>query len=75
MTMMTRLTTVLFNWTVAFLSDGRAQRVVTKQQVFAREALEAQTFLTGTVPPKSPRVRPAPALPCTATDEGRGTAR
>lgn len=33
---------VLFNWTLAFLSDGRPQRAITKQQVFAREALQAQ---------------------------------
>ncbi len=32
---------VLFNWTLAFLSDGRPQRAITKQQVFAREALHA----------------------------------
>ena len=32
---------VLCNWTIAFLSDRRPQRVITKQQVFAREALEA----------------------------------
>jgi NADH:ubiquinone reductase (H+-translocating) len=35
---------VVFNWTIAFLSDGRPQRVITKQQVFARQALEAQTI-------------------------------
>ena len=34
---------VLFNWTVAFLGRGRAQRVITAQQVFARHALEAHT--------------------------------
>jgi NADH dehydrogenase len=33
---------VLFNWTLAFSSDGRPQRAITKQQVFAREALRAQ---------------------------------
>ena len=33
---------VLFNWTLACLSDGRPQRAITKQQVFAREeALQA----------------------------------
>ena len=31
---------VLFNWTVAFLGRGRAQRVISAQQVFARQALE-----------------------------------
>ena len=33
---------VLFNWTVAFLGRGRAQRVITAQQVFARHALEGR---------------------------------
>ena len=33
---------VLFNWTVVFLGGGRAQRVVTAQQVFARQALDVQ---------------------------------
>jgi NADH dehydrogenase len=33
---------VLFNWTVAFLGRGRAQRVITAQQVFGRHALEAE---------------------------------
>ena len=32
---------VVFNWTLAFLSGGRPQRVITRQQVFARQALEA----------------------------------
>jgi NADH dehydrogenase len=31
---------VLFKWTVAFLARGRAERVITAQQVFARHALE-----------------------------------
>jgi NADH:ubiquinone reductase (H+-translocating) len=31
---------VVVNWTLAFLSDGRPQRVITRQQVFARQALE-----------------------------------
>ena len=31
---------VLFNWTVAFLGRGRAHRVISAQQVFARQALE-----------------------------------
>jgi len=31
---------VVFNWTLAFLSGGRPQRVITRQQVFARQALE-----------------------------------
>ena len=32
---------VFFNWTVAFLGRGRAERVITAQQVFGRHALEA----------------------------------
>jgi NADH dehydrogenase len=32
---------VLFNWTVAFVGRGRAQRVISAQQVFARQAIEA----------------------------------
>jgi NADH dehydrogenase len=31
---------VLFNWTVAFLGRGRAQRVISAEQVLARQALE-----------------------------------
>jgi len=42
---------VLFNWTLAFLSDRRPQRVITKQQVFARQALEARTFVSRTERP------------------------
>ncbi len=33
---------VLFDWTIAFLSHGRPQRAITTQQVFARQASEAQ---------------------------------
>jgi len=33
---------VLFNWGIAFLSQGRPQRVATAQQVFGRYALEVQ---------------------------------
>lgn len=33
---------VLANWLGAFLGRGRPQRAITAQQVFAREALEAQ---------------------------------
>ncbi len=33
---------VFFNWPIAFLGTGRAQRVITAQQVFARQALEAK---------------------------------
>ena len=31
---------VLSNWTIAFLGHGRAQRTITNQQVFVREAAE-----------------------------------
>ena len=33
---------VIINWFIAFLGRGRAQRVITAQQVFARHALAAQ---------------------------------
>jgi NADH dehydrogenase len=33
---------VLANWIVAFLGRGRPQRAITAQQIFARQALEAQ---------------------------------
>jgi NADH dehydrogenase len=33
---------VLFNWMIAFLGRGRTQRVITAQQVFARQALKSQ---------------------------------
>jgi NADH:ubiquinone reductase (H+-translocating) len=44
---------VLFNWAIAFLGRGRAQRVITLQQVFGRHALEGQAAVMGTsyVPP------------------------
>ena len=38
---------VLFNWTVAFLGRGRAQRVITAQQVFGRHALEVHGSESG----------------------------
>jgi NADH dehydrogenase len=37
---------VLLNWAIAFLGHGRAQRVITAQQVFARQALERQAVVT-----------------------------
>jgi len=41
---------VLANWIVAFLGRGRPQRVITAQQVFGREALEAEaTAITSAV--------------------------
>jgi len=36
---------VLFNWTVAFLGGRRAERVITRQQVFGRHAMAAQVPL------------------------------
>ena len=46
---------VLANWLIAFLGRGRPQRVITAQQVFGREALEAEaTAITAAV-----SVRPA----------------
>jgi NADH dehydrogenase len=48
---------VLFNWTVAFISRGRAQRAITAQQVFGRHALEAQPVVIGSVPPTSTPAR------------------
>jgi NADH dehydrogenase len=43
---------VLANWVVAFLGRGRPQRAISYQQVFARQALEAQAAaITAAVPP------------------------
>ena len=39
---------VFFNWTVALLGGGRAERVITLQQVFGRH-----TMTTQTAPPRS----------------------
>jgi NADH dehydrogenase len=50
---------VLFNWTVAFLSGGRAHRVITAQQVFARHALEG--------PARG--ASPSPAIPTTVHED------
>jgi NADH dehydrogenase len=36
---------VLLNWAMAFLGHGRAQRVITAQQIFARQALEKQAAI------------------------------
>ena len=54
---------VLFNWTVAFLSRKRAQRVITAQQVFARHALEVHARNEGSVPPLSTTARGEGATP------------
>jgi len=45
---------VLFNWTVAFLGRGHAQRAITTQQVFADQAVAAQAAVIGTLDPHSP---------------------
>ena len=52
---------VFFNWTVAFLGRGRAERVITAQQVFARQALEVHARENGTAPPISKTARGAGA--------------
>jgi NADH dehydrogenase len=47
---------VLFNWTIAFLGRGRAQRAISTQQVFARQALQTQAAAISTAvssPPAS----------------------
>jgi NADH:ubiquinone reductase (H+-translocating) len=62
---------VLFNWTIAFLSDRRAQRVITKQQVFAREALQTRESLTGTAPPKTTLPHDEIDLPSRQRPHGR----
>jgi NADH dehydrogenase len=54
---------VLFNWTVAFLGRGRAQRVITMQQVFGRQALEAEAAGIRTVPPTLTSARREDAVP------------
>jgi len=38
---------VLSNWTIALLGQGRPQRAITAQQVFARQALERQAVDAG----------------------------
>jgi hypothetical protein len=47
---------VLANWIVACLGHGRPQRAITAQQVFAREALEAQPTVSAV--PASPAHEP-----------------
>jgi NADH dehydrogenase len=46
----------VFNWTIAFTSRRRPQRAISAQQVFARQALEAEAAVIGTMgssPPAS----------------------
>ena len=52
-----RLTTLL-HWTVSFVGRGRSERVVTEQQIFARQAIEqlGEDF----APTRSQRPRPGP---------------
>ena len=45
---------VFFNWTIGLLGGGRAERVMTLQQVFARRAMEERPLLSGL--PKSDEV-------------------
>jgi NADH:ubiquinone reductase (H+-translocating) len=45
---------VLFNWTIAFLGRARPQRVITSQQVFARNALEGHASDSARRPATSP---------------------
>jgi NADH dehydrogenase len=59
---------VLFNWTLAFLSGGRPQRVITRQQIFARQALEAGMSVTGTWPRRRDESRASHDV---AIDHGR----
>ena len=54
---------VLSNWTVAFLGRGRAERVITAQQVFARHALEVHASASGAAPPISATVHGERATP------------
>ena len=47
---------VFFNWIVALLGGGRAERVITLQQVFGRHAMAAQPAVTRTIPDQTPMV-------------------
>jgi NADH dehydrogenase len=59
---------VLLKWTVAFVGGRRIERVITRQQVFARHALAAQAALTL---PDATRVQGSPS--CDALVLGRNT--
>jgi NADH dehydrogenase len=59
---------VLFNWTIAFLGRGRAQRAITTQQVFARQALETQATVIS-----NPRPIPATSELTTGSSPQRRT--
>jgi NADH dehydrogenase len=54
---------VLFNWTVAFLGRGRAQRVISAQQVFARQAIEVHACDAANEPALSTAAHAEGALP------------
>jgi NADH dehydrogenase len=54
---------VLFNWTVAFVGRGRAQRVISAQQVFARQAIEAHARDAANEPALSAAAHAEGALP------------
>jgi len=60
---------VLFNWTIAFLGRGRAQRAISTQQVFARQALATQATVIST-PGSS---QPAPELATASSPQRRTT--
>jgi len=59
---------VLANWTIAFLANGRPQRAITAQQVFARQALEAQAAAIASADPACAIVSGVPAPPAHAPD-------
>ena len=60
---------VLFNWTIAFLGRGRAERVITTQQVFARQALQTRAAVISS--PVS--AGPAPELTTASSPQRRTT--
>ena len=54
---------VLFNWTVAFLGRGRPQRVISAQQVFARQEIEVPMRDAASEPALSTAAHAEGALP------------
>jgi NADH dehydrogenase len=53
----------VFNWTIAFTSRRRPQRAISAQQVFARQALEAEAAVIGTMGSSPPASRGKAAEP------------
>jgi NADH dehydrogenase len=49
---------VVANWTIAFVGRGRPQRAFTAQQVFARQALEAEAAALASAVPAAPAHAP-----------------